>query len=104
MLGGVRAAVPWLLVAASGLFAGLTLYVLFAGFLPARERAARLEEELKNLYTQEAQLHGALAQVEQRLAQREQDVRLLRAERDALARRVEELERRPPPAAPVRSR
>jgi membrane protein implicated in regulation of membrane protease activity len=90
----VRAAVPWFLVAASVLFASLTLYVLFAGFLPARERGARLEGELRALYTQEAQLHGTLAQVEQRLAQREGEIRLLRAERDALARRVEELTRR----------
>ncbi len=87
------------------LFAGLTLYVLFAGFLPAKQRVVGLEQELKTLYTQEAQLHGTLAQVEQRLAQRDQQIKLLRAERDALARRVEELERRhstpaPPPASP----
>ncbi len=75
------------------LFASLTLYVLFAGFLPAKQRGARLEEELRTLYTQEAQLHGTLAQLEQRLAQREQQIQLLRAERDSLARRVEEFER-----------
>lgn len=96
MVGRVGAAVPWFLVAASALLASLTLYVLFAGFLPARERGARLEQELRALYAQEAQLHGTLAQVEQRLAQREQEIRLLRAERDSLARRVEELERRRP--------
>lgn len=84
------------------LFASLTLYVLFAGFLPAKQRGARLEEELKTLYTQEAQLHGTLAQLEQRLAQREQQIQLLRAERDSLARRVEELELGR--SAPVRSR
>jgi chromosome segregation ATPase len=92
----VRAAVPWFLVAASVLFASLTLYVLFAGFLPAKQRGARLEEELKTLYTQEAQLHGTLAQLEQRLAQREQEIQLLRAERDSLARRLEEFERHRP--------
>jgi chromosome segregation ATPase len=81
------------------LFAALTVYVLFAGFLPAKQRVARLEHELKALYTQEAQLHGTLAQVEQRLAQRDQQIKVLRAERDALARRLEELERRRPGAA-----
>jgi chromosome segregation ATPase len=90
------------------LLAGLTLYVLFAGFLPARQRVVQLEQELKTLYTQEAQLHGTLAQVEQRLAQRDQQIRLLRSDRDALARRVEELERRSStpgaPTAPPRPR
>lgn len=80
-------------MAASALFAALTLYVLFAGFLPAKQRVARLEHELKTLYGQEAQLHATLAQVEQRVAQRDLQLQLLRAERDALARRVEELER-----------
>ena len=88
------------------LFAGLTLYVLFAGFLPAKHRAVLLEQELTTLYTQEAQLHGTLAEVEQRLAQRERDVQLLRAERDALARRLEQLARGRPtsPSPSPRSR
>jgi septal ring factor EnvC (AmiA/AmiB activator) len=104
----VRAAVPWFLVAASVLFAVLTVYVLFAGLLPARQRAMRLEEELRALYAQEAQLHNRLAQLEQRLAQREQQVHTLRAERDELARRLEALERQrttptvPGPPAPAR--
>ena len=85
------------------LFAGLTLYVLFAGFIPAKERGARLEQELRDLYAQEAQLHGTLAQVEQRLAQREQQIQLLRAERDSLARRLEELERSRPGRAATAS-
>ena len=100
MVDRVRPAVPWLIVAASVLFAGLTLYVLFAGFLPAQHRAMLLEEELKALYTKEAQLHGTLAQVEERLAQREQQIQLLRAERDALARRLEQLDGRPPAPVP----
>lgn len=90
----VRAAVPWFLVAASVLFAGLMLYVLFAGFLPAKHRARHLEAELKALYAQEARLHEKLAQIEQHQAQREQHTATLRAERDELARRVEQLERR----------
>jgi hypothetical protein len=90
----VRAAVPWFLVAASVLFAALMVYVLFAGFLPAKHRALRLEAELKALYVQEAQLHEKLAQIEQHQAQREQHVQTLRAERNELARRVEQLQRR----------
>lgn len=106
-----RSAVPWLLVAASALFGALMLYVMFAGYLPAKHRAARLEDELKGLYAREAQLQTQLVQTEQRLAQREgqvgQQLRQLRAERDTLARRVEELEQalaaaRRPPARPRR--
>jgi hypothetical protein len=93
----VRAAVPWFLVAASVLFAALMLYVLFAGFLPAKHRAARLEAELMGLYGQEARLHEKLAQMGQHQVQREQEIQALRAERDELARRVSELERRPKP-------
>lgn len=90
----MRAAVPWFLVAASVLFAALLLYVLFAGFLPAKHRARHLEAELKALYAQEARLHERLARIEQHQAEREQHVETLRAERDELARRVEQLERR----------
>jgi type II secretory pathway component PulM len=103
-----RAAVPWFLVAASVLFAALMLYVLFAGFLPAKHRARHLEAELKALYAQEARLHEKLAQIEQYQAERQQHVESLRAERDELARRVEQLERRlggeRPPTASDRSR
>lgn len=87
-------------MAASVLFACLTLYVLFVGFLPAKHRAERLEAELRALYAQEAQQHGKLAQIEQQQAQQ---LQALRAERDELARRVLELERqltrpgKPPP-------
>lgn len=98
---------PWLLVAASVLFGALMLYVMFAGYLPAKQRVGLLEAELKGVYAREAQLQTQLAQAEQRATQREgqagQQLRQLRAERDTLARRVEELERalasarRPPP-------
>ena len=94
MADRARTAVPWFLVAASVLFASLMLYVLFAGFLPAKHRARHLEAELKALYAQEARLHEKLAQIEQHQAAREQHVESLRAERDGLARRVEQLERR----------
>jgi septal ring factor EnvC (AmiA/AmiB activator) len=90
----VRAAVPWLLIAASAVLAVLVLYVVFAGFLPAKERAEGLEAELRALYGQEAKLHERLAQMEQQQIQREAQLRALRAERDELARRVAELEQR----------
>lgn len=88
-----RRKTPWLLVAASVLFAALLAYVLFAGYLPAKQRVARLEAELKQVYAREAQLQTRLAQVDQRSALRDQQVNALRAERDALARRLEDLER-----------
>lgn len=84
---------PWLLVAASVLFAALLAYVLFAGYLPAKQRVTRLEAELKQVYAREAQLQTRLAQFDQRAALREQQASALRAERDALAKRVEDLER-----------
>ncbi len=80
-------------MAASLIFAALLAYVLFAGYLPARQRVASLEAELKQVYAREAQLQTRLAQVDQRSAFRDQQVNALRAERDALARRLEDLER-----------
>jgi hypothetical protein len=88
---------PWLLVAANLLFAAIVFYVLFVGYLPAKKRAALLEAELKALYSREAQLQTQLAQRDQREAARDQQVReqmrTLTAERNALARRLRELER-----------
>lgn len=88
-----RSARPWLLVAASALLVALVLYVMFAAWLPAKQRAARLEAELKEVYAHEISLQTKLAQQEQRLALDEQQANALRAERDALARRVGDLER-----------
>ena len=52
---------PWLLVAASMLLVALILYLLFVGYLPAKQRAAGLEAELKDLYKREAELQTKLA-------------------------------------------
>lgn len=88
-----RMSTPWLLVIASVLLAVLLLYVLFAGYLPAKQRVARLEAELRDVYRREAELQTRLAQQEQRHALREQQLLALTAERDALVKRLEDLER-----------
>jgi septal ring factor EnvC (AmiA/AmiB activator) len=87
------ARLPWILVAASILFAALLAYTLFAGYLPAKRRLAGLEHELRAVYAREAELQTRVAQNEQRHALREQQLIAVRAERDALARRLEEVER-----------
>jgi len=79
----------WMLVAASVLFAVLLLYVMFIGYLPAKRRMASLEVELKELYQHEAELQTKV----QAQAQRERQLATLSAERDALAKRVDALER-----------
>jgi type II secretory pathway component PulM len=82
-----------MLVASSVLLLVLVLYVLFGGWLPARQRTTRLEAELRDVYGREAALQARLAQQEQAAALRDQQLAALRAEREALARRVSELER-----------
>jgi septal ring factor EnvC (AmiA/AmiB activator) len=71
----------------------LLAYTLFGGYLPAKQRVASLERELRQLYQREAELQTRLAQNEQRHAVREQQLMAVGAERDALARRLEEVER-----------
>jgi septal ring factor EnvC (AmiA/AmiB activator) len=88
-----RPRLPWLLVAASVLLALLLAYTLFGGYLPAKRRAASLERELRELYAREAELHTKVAQNDQRHALREQQLLAVSAERDALARRLEDVER-----------
>jgi len=90
---GARPKFPWFLVVASALLAALLAYTLFAGYLPAKQRIARLERELKELYAREAELQTKLAQGEQRHALRERQLSAATAERDAIARRLEDLER-----------
>jgi Tfp pilus assembly protein PilN len=77
---------PWLLVVASLVLAALLGYTLFLGYLPAKQRIVGLERELKDVYAREAD-------VDTRHAQRDSQLQALMAERDALARRVAELER-----------
>lgn len=88
------ARLPWLLVAGSALLAVLFAYVLFAGYVPARKRIAELEAELRAVYAREADLQAQLAERERRDRQRDAQVKVLRAERGALARQVQALERR----------
>jgi septal ring factor EnvC (AmiA/AmiB activator) len=87
-----RARLPWVLVAGSLLLAALLAYTLFGGYLPAKRRVASLERELRQLYLREAELQTKVAQNEQRHAVREQLI-AVSAERDALARRLEDVER-----------
>lgn len=92
MTDAPRARLPWLLVAASVLLALLLAYTLFGAYLPARRRVASLERELKDVYAREAELQTKVAKNEQSHALREQQLLAVTAERDALARRMEELE------------
>lgn len=85
-----RVAIPWLLVAGSALLVVVILYVTFAAYFPAHKRLVRLEAELKQVYLREAALQTRLAQQEQEALLRE---KALSAERDALARRLEEAQR-----------
>lgn len=77
---------PWLLVVASLVLAALLGYTLFALYIPAKQRVAGLERELEALYKREADL-------DTRQAQRDRQLQALTAERDALARKVEQQER-----------
>jgi len=87
------ARLSWTLVAASMLFAVLLLYVMFVDYLPAKQRVTDLERELKALYEREAELQTKLHQQEELHALRERQLAALSAERDALVKRLEELER-----------
>jgi type II secretory pathway component PulM len=87
------ARLPWFLVAASTILLLLVVYVLFVGYLPSKQRVAGLEAELKELYKREAELQTKLAQQDQRSALRERQLTQVTIERDALLRRLEELEK-----------
>ena len=93
MAEGPRPTFPWFLVAASLLLTALLAYTLFVGYLPAKHRIARLERELKDLYAREAELQTKLAATDQRQTMRERELSATSAERDAMARRLEALER-----------
>jgi hypothetical protein len=90
---GPRPKLPWFLVAASVLLTLLLVYTLFFGYLPSKNRITRLERELRDLYAREADLQTKLAAQEQRHAVRERQLSAATAERDLLARRLEDLER-----------
>lgn len=88
-----RARLPWMLVAASVLLLAITLYLFFGAYLPAKQRLARLELELKQVYAREAHLQTRLAQQDKLYALRQQQVSAISSERDALAKRIEEMEK-----------
>ena len=88
-----RPRLPWLLVAASVVLLVITLYLFFGAYLPAKQRVARLESELKQVYARETQLQTRLDQQQKTYALREQQATALTSERDALAKRIEELEK-----------
>ena len=89
--------VPWLLVAGTAMLTVLLFYVLFAAYFPARQRVARLEAEVKDVYAREAALQN-------QLERGERQAQALIAERDALRRRVETLQRELDARRPVRGR
>lgn len=82
-----------MLVAASVLFVVLLLYVMFVGYLPAKQRVTGLERELKAVYEREAELQTKLHQQEEQHALLERQLAARSAERDALVKRLQELER-----------
>jgi type II secretory pathway component PulM len=88
-----RGRFPWVLVAASVILAALLAYTLFWGLVPARQRIASLELELKTLYAREAALQTRLTQLEQRGPGRDPTLAALIAERDMLRGRLADLER-----------
>jgi hypothetical protein len=87
-------AVPWLLVIGSALLALLLVYVLFGAYVPAKQHIARLEAELKEVYAREADLHRQVADLEERLEQRDKQLGALRGQPGRGAT--------PRPAAPAR--
>ena len=87
------ARLPWFLVAASVLLTVILLYTLLGAYIPAKRRVTLLEKELRGLYAQEAELHTKVAQNENRQTLRDQQLIAVTRERDALARRLQELER-----------
>ena len=86
MADATKRRLPWLLVLASLVLAALLGYTLFVGYVPAKQRIAGLERELKEVYAREAD-------VDTRAAQRERQLQALTAAREALLQRVEQLER-----------
>lgn len=61
MADATRAKLPWMLVASSLLFFVLLLYVLFSSYVPAKQRIAGLESELRAVYARIQELERELA-------------------------------------------
>ena len=71
---------PWLLIIASLLLAVLSA-VLWAKWADTRIRGERLQAELKQVYAEAEALRMQAARAQQRIAQLEQQIRALGAER-----------------------
>jgi len=71
----------------------ILVYTLLGAYIPAKRRAASLEKELRALYAQEAELHTKVAQNENRQTLRDQQLIAVTRERDALARKLQEVQR-----------
>jgi len=85
----------WVPIAASGLVLLLLLLgvSVLAAYLPAARQITRLETELRQVYAHEAELQTELDYQQRRHTVRDQQIAALTAERAALSRRLEELER-----------
>jgi type VI protein secretion system component VasK len=77
----VRPRRPWLLIAAALALALLSV-VLWAKWRAMRERAVRLEAEIKQVYEETERLRTEAALARQRIGQLEQQLRALTAERE----------------------
>ena len=82
-----------MLVAASVVLLLIVLYLFFGAYLPAKQRLARLEAELTTLYGREAQLQSQLEAQKKAQAARDQQGSAAAGEREALTRRIDELEK-----------
>jgi septal ring factor EnvC (AmiA/AmiB activator) len=87
-----RTTLPWTLVAASVLLVVTVLYLLFGAYVPAKQRIARLEAELRDVYAREGELQTRLQREELGKTTREQQLAAFAAERAALGKRLEQLE------------
>jgi uncharacterized protein YlxW (UPF0749 family) len=96
-IGPVRR--PWLVRGAALVLAAVLAYLVFGVYIPSMQRMARLEQELRDVYTREADLQLELARAREQNAALQRQVTTLTAERDRFARR---LGLRPKP--PVRTR
>ena len=71
---------PWLLIAASLLLAMLSA-VLWVKWSDSRDRAERLQAELRQVYTEAEAIRLQATRAQQRIGQLEREVRALEAER-----------------------
>lgn len=92
MDGVAPARQPWLLVAAALVLASMLAWVLFGAYIPSRQRMARLEAEILEVYQKEADLQTRFAQALQRSVLLERQITALTAEREGLLQRTRELE------------